>query len=544
MLRAFLCGALLCVQSATAQQQTSIIGTLLGHDGKVMKKAQVHLASFADGKVVQNADAGDNGAFSLSTERKGLLELQCTGVDHALHSVWVLIDKPETIRLNVRLKANEYVRDFSAVTVVGSFNDFDPSSGKKLTKQPDGMYAVQIETKEPKFAYQFTGLEKSGRTVNGQQAEEYAYDNDGDYKAIVTPKGGKVRIVLDPKKLPRVKSKPAVQFPGAPRSRTELSAILLDIRTESEAFIRTIQEAQADGKDPRAVAKDYDWSKATGRFEKEIRSEVDPLLRQALFVGYFTLGGEKKDSSLASRAIAEVPPTSPFWVLSPASIKAPFYHARRDTEASGYVEQAIDNHPEPTVRAYLLFDGLMMASYTNQTERARKYYDRLITDHPETRYAQMARDRLSPDRAIVAGRALPSFSIAALEDTSTIYSNETFKGKFVLIDFWAVWCRPCLMEMESLHSAYERFKGKGLQILSLSFDRKPDDVRAFRADKWKMPWLHAYVEGGFNSKIAELFEVVAIPKPVLVNREGVVAATGGDLRGENLEKTLARLMGE
>jgi thiol-disulfide isomerase/thioredoxin len=519
-------------------------GTVLGHDGKPMKKAQVHLAAFADGKVVQVANAARNGEFSLSTDRTGLMELQFTGVDHVLHSAWILFDKPCTIHLDVRLTMNQYVTDPRTVTVIGDFNNFDPSSGRKLSKQRDGTYATEIETADSLFAYQFAGLEKSGRTVNGQDGGEYRYDNDGDYKSLVTPKDGKVRIVLDPKKLVRATSTVRVKFDETDRPRADLSEIISDVRDETSRFIRTVQHAQSGGKDPRDVARGYDWSRMNGRFERKLKTTTDPLVREALFAGYFALGGEKKDPALAAEAIEEVPATSPFWILSPPAIKAPFHYAQRDSEASAYVEKAIDGHPEASVRAYLLFDGLMMATYANQTERARKYYDRLLADHPGTRYAQMARERLSPDRAIAAGKPLPSFSIAALDDSSTVYSNETFKGRTFLIDFWAAWCTPCVMEMENLHNAYERFKARGLEVLSLSFDRKPEDIKTFRNNRWKMPWLHAYVEGGFNSKLAQQFEIMAIPKPILISGEGIVLAIGSDLRGENLEKTLANYLGE
>jgi len=533
---------LLLFQGAVAQELTTIHGTLLGYDKRPMKKALVRLGAFTDGALIQTAEPRSDGVYALGTDRKGLMEIQFSGVDHALRSVWILVEGPDTIHLDIQLMTHTYVTDFTNVSVIGDFNNFNTSGGKKLEKQPDGTYAAQIETTEKKFAYQIAGLERSGRTVNGQQAEEYVYDGDGDYKSIVSAKKGKVRIVLNPKTLTRGNSKVVVRFDDANRGRGQLSEILQDLRSESDAFIGLVQQAQASGKDPREVAKSYDWTKAIGRFEQELKSEKHPLLRQALFVGYFALGGEKKDSSLAASAIEEVPPISPLWVLSPPSMKAPFYFARRDSEASAYVEQAIDKNPEASVRAYLLFDGLMMATYASQTEKARKYYDRLTTDHADTRYAKMARDRLSPDRAVTVGKPLPSFSIAALDAPSTIYSNESLKGKIVMIDFWAVWCGPCVKEMDVLHKAYERFKGKGLEILSLSFDRNAEDIREFRRGKWTMPWLHAFVEGGFNSKLAEQFEVVAIPKPILVDDTGAVLAIGRDLRGENLEKTLAKYL--
>ncbi len=62
--------------------------------------------------------------------------------------------------------------------------------------------------------------------------------------------------------------------------------------------------------------------------------------------------------------------------------------------------------------------------------------------------------------------------------------------------------------------------------------------------KWKMPWLNAFVKGGFQNKIVQDFDVLGIPKPILVNPDGIIVATEEELRGENLEKTLAKYLGD
>ena len=94
-----------------------------------------------------------------------------------------------------------------------------------------------------------------------------------------------------------------------------------------------------------------------------------------------------------------------------------------------------------------------------------------------------------------------------------------------------------------MHDVYEKFKGKNFEILSVSFDQKVADVAKFRGDKWKMPWMHAFSEGVFNSKAADIFEVAGIPKPILVSPDGVIMAMDSDLRGEKLEQTLTKYLG-
>ncbi len=97
--------------------------------------------------------------------------------------------------------------------------------------------------------------------------------------------------------------------------------------------------------------------------------------------------------------------------------------------------------------------------------------------------------------------------------------------------------------MVYLHKAYDRFEDHGLIILSLSFDQQPEDVEKYRKGEWAMPWLHAFLEGGFQHPISKEFEVWGIPKPILIGPDGTILATEG-LRGDQLEVTLARHLGE
>ena len=76
--------------------------------------------------------------------------------------------------------------------------------------------------------------------------------------------------------------------------------------------------------------------------------------------------------------------------------------------------------------------------------------------------------------------------------------------------------------------------------MSASFDQDATEITRFRKDTWPMPWLHTLVKDGFQSRIASDFEVMSIPKPILVGRDGKILAIEDNLRGEQLDKTLAK----
>lgn len=113
-----------------------------------------------------------------------------------------------------------------------------------------------------------------------------------------------------------------------------------------------------------------------------------------------------------------------------------------------------------------------------------------------------------------------------------------YKGKYILLDFWASWCRPCRQENPHLLKVYEKFHEKGLEILAVSLDTKRDAWLA-AVEKDKLPWKHISDLKKDNT-IAAQFGISAIPDNFLIDPNGIVVARG--LRGESLDKKLTELL--
>lgn len=144
---------------------------------------------------------------------------------------------------------------------------------------------------------------------------------------------------------------------------------------------------------------------------------------------------------------------------------------------------------------------------------------------------------LPPDLSV--GQTAPKFQTVDLEG-KTLKFPEDYEGKVVLMDFWATWCGPCIAELPNVIKAYDKFHGRGLDILSISFDQpnKADVVKKF-AEENKMTWRHVYEGKFWDTTQGRQYGVEAIPFVLLVEGgTGRILATVRDLRGAALEKTL------
>ncbi|MDE3236034.1 MAG: AhpC/TSA family protein [Bacteroidota bacterium] len=214
------------------------------------------------------------------------------------------------------------------------------------------------------------------------------------------------------------------------------------------------------------------------------------------------------------------------------SLVAEFEMTRNETVK--LVGDFIKNKPSSPVSAFVLF--AVNPLFQNPLE-VEADYNLLNEDAKQTMYAKLLKQMIDKSKIGMIGTQAIDF---VQNDTANKpVALSSFKGKYVLLDFWASWCRPCRMENPNVVSAYEEYKNKNFTVLSVSLDQSRENwLRAIADDG--LTWTQVSDLKYWNNEVARLYGIESIPQNFLLDPEGRIIAK--NLRGGDLKLKLQELL--
>lgn len=304
--------------------------------------------------------------------------------------------------------------------------------------------------------------------------------------------------------------------------------------TASKAGINA-QAASSEGTEETISAKD---AYAT------VLQEIKDIERSAMARQDIDSAIEKIEGKL-SNFIKEYP-ESPEALDAEFQLGVLFANTQQPKRAIEHLKAYIESKPDVDANKVAYAHFSLAESYKNSGsyDLAKKQYRYLIDNYADgnAKMIAMAKSNLEDMdviKQLAVGGDPISFSVKDLDGNPL--SIEKFKGKVVLLDFWATWCKPCIVEMPNVKRIYDMYQKEGFEIIGISLDSKRTALESY-IKKNDIKWPQFFDGAAWNNEIATKYKVRSIPATFLLDRKGKIRFKS--VRGSQLARAVEQLVKE
>jgi thiol-disulfide isomerase/thioredoxin len=199
-----------------------------------------------------------------------------------------------------------------------------------------------------------------------------------------------------------------------------------------------------------------------------------------------------------------------------------------------YIVKYIGDNTSSVLAPYLAVSNLLNVFTANQIDSTLTTFSKDIKD---SKYIVVMQEKSAKMRATEVGAVAPLFTQNDPEGNPI--SLESFRGNYLLIDFWASWCGPCRKENPNVVAAYNKYNDMGFDILGVSLDDNGEKWIA-AIDKDGLTWSQVGDLKGWANEVGQLYGVNSIPHSILLDKDGVIIAK--NLRGKELHEKLEEVL--
>jgi len=518
-----------------------------------------------------------SGKIIINHKLNGYFRLRLVAINHKSITFPIFFrGNDQKIKIEATLEPIVFTNRPQKIPVIGNFNNWNFDNPLYFEKVNDSIYELNfVNTKDlSSFQYQIViqdtfKNEPVERSVNGLEGQKFFLDkyNEDYISELPIPKSNYLKITLNINKYPQQSYNPKIVFLNHPEYQENLETYLR-ILTHRSNF----QKRKLELENKTSIIDEITGNKIKEAFNEYLKilkklydNSKDSISKELLAIEYLTAASHlvalkmqpffklfrklDLDVNFLGSLLNVIKPTSQLWGYSdfythPVMGLVGIILYYKTPKFKKYLDELINFNPNNDVRIEALNTAIeIYFDLLNDKRNGNHYLQILTSNFPYTQDAQKAEKKYGNKSKIKIGSKIPNLHFNPLVDnkSGTYISLENFKGKYVLLDFWATWCGPCVAEFPFLQEAYTKYKDRGLIIISVSFDKDIEKAKNFLSKK-NYDWIFCIENKGFESQVAKDLEIYSIPYPILINSEGTVVAKGSELRGKWLLTTLKKYL--